>query len=564
MASLFGARRRRSPEDDGEDDRSGYGRAQRRRLSPEEDAASPEDAGPGAATGSSPGWLSGFVSGAKRVISSVLLFSSPEETGSGEEEEDDEDGNGLNSDENEDVPDTHGAIVPYSESKLAIEQMVMKETFTRDECDKMVELIKSRVTDSTFPEAREYGSPEEIPSRIAGIGHDFTGAWRSLSRDRNFTKSVPFSSMRPGSFSPGSPLQASPELCTAAVTEAKKWLEEKRQGLGLKPEDNGTCTLNTDMLSSGIDSDMGSPVDLAKSYMQSLPPWQSPFLGSQKFNTSSSKYSSSLSKVTTKEDYLSNFWGKLEESRRAHIGSSGGSVDAPKFWNYGSTSRLFENDTAIFSLGTDEKVGEPTKTNNGSEKVAATEPISGYSIPITPAEDRIDGIGEPVELAKDNGNASEIQPDKVAEGNNVSSTSNTKDATDHIGDVKAPTAEPNIGESHINSASEFRPKDAGPPIQARVNGSSKKTSVNGLVDQSKANSGLESSANDNPSCTNSSSVVPPTSNDLTESAAGAADVHSVENCTGINPEEPVKGASRQNVRRGGRKRVVRGPKGRGK
>ena len=35
------------------------------------------------------------------------------------------------SDENEDVPDTHGAIVPYSESKLAIEQMVMKETFTR-------------------------------------------------------------------------------------------------------------------------------------------------------------------------------------------------------------------------------------------------------------------------------------------------------------------------------------------------------------------------------------------------------------------------------------------------
>jgi hypothetical protein len=47
----------------------------------------------------------------------------------------------------------------------------------------------------------------------------------------------------------------------------------------------------------GIDSDMGSPVDLAKSYMQSLPPWQSPFLGSQKFNTSSSKYSSSLSKV---------------------------------------------------------------------------------------------------------------------------------------------------------------------------------------------------------------------------------------------------------------------------
>ncbi|CAN6236502.1 unnamed protein product [Urochloa humidicola] len=544
MASLFGARRRRSPEDDGEDDRSGDGRAQRRRLSPEEDAASPGEARVGAAAGSSPGWLSGFVSGARRVISSVMLFSSPEETGSGEEEEEDDDdeGNGLNSDENEDVLDAHGAIVPYSESKLAIEQMVMKETFTRGECDKMVELIKSRVINPTFSEAREYGSPEQIPSRNAGIGYDFTGSWRSL---------------RPGSFSPGSPLQASPELCTAAVTEAKKWLEEKRQGLGLKPEDNGTCTLNTDMLSSGIDSDMGSPVDLAKSYMQSLPPWQSPFLGSQKFNTSPSKYSSSLSKVTTKEDYLSNFWGKLEESRRAHIGSSGGSADAPKFWNYGSTSRLFENDTSIFSLG-DEKVCKPTKTTNGPEKVAATEPVSGCSIPITPTEVRIDGIVEPVDLTKDNGNAaeehhaaSEIQPDKVTEGNNVSSTGISKDAADHSGDVKAPTAEPNIGGSHSNSASESRPKDAGPPIQTRINGSTNRTSANGLLDQSNANSGLESSGNDDPSCTNSSSAVPRTSNDLIESAA----------VDSVNPEEPVKGASR--LRRG-RKRVVRGPKGRGK
>lgn len=91
MASLFGARRRRSPEDDGEDDRSGSGRAQRRRLSPEEAAASLAEMGPGAATGTSPGWLSGFVSGAKRVFSSVLLFSSPEETGSGEDEEEDDD-----------------------------------------------------------------------------------------------------------------------------------------------------------------------------------------------------------------------------------------------------------------------------------------------------------------------------------------------------------------------------------------------------------------------------------------------------------------------------------------
>lgn len=35
------------------------------------------------------------------------------------------------SDQNEDIHDTHGALVPYSESKLAIEEMVTKETFSR-------------------------------------------------------------------------------------------------------------------------------------------------------------------------------------------------------------------------------------------------------------------------------------------------------------------------------------------------------------------------------------------------------------------------------------------------
>jgi hypothetical protein len=78
MASLFGARRRRSPEDDGEDSDgsgSGPGRAKRRRLDPE---------------GGSPGWLSTFVSGARRVLSTVL-FSSSEEQVSEDEEEEEED-----------------------------------------------------------------------------------------------------------------------------------------------------------------------------------------------------------------------------------------------------------------------------------------------------------------------------------------------------------------------------------------------------------------------------------------------------------------------------------------
>uniref|UniRef100_A0A0E0H6X5 Uncharacterized protein n=1 Tax=Oryza nivara TaxID=4536 RepID=A0A0E0H6X5_ORYNI len=496
MASLFRARRRRSPEDDSEgEDGSASGRVTRRRLSPEEGALS-------------------------------LAEASASEAASGEEEEDD--------DEEDETEDNHGAIVSYNESKLAIEEM-------------------SRVTDAALPEAPEYGTPKEIPTRNTVVGNDFTGAWRSLSCHRNGTEPVPFSSIGSGSFSPGSPLHASPELLSAAVMEAKKWLEEKRQGLGSKPEDHGPCTLNTDMLNSGFESDMGSPVDLAKSYMQSLPPWQSPFLGSQKFKTppsaglhmydyeGKSKYSLPSSKVTTKEEYLSNFWENLEESRRSRLGSSGSSPDASKVRQYGSTSRLFENDTSIFSSGTDKKVDKPEQNNKGSDKVAGAEPANGHSSPIT---DKNHVFVDPVDPANDIGNvvkecnaASKVHIEEISQGNQMSSTSVTKDA-DHDGDVKAPVAEPEIHmESDINSASELRTKDTGPHIHASLNGSTKKTSANGLRDQSNANSGVESSGNDNPSCTNSSTGVPPTSNE-------------------VDPKPAY-------VRRG-RKRVVRGTRGRAK
>ena len=89
-------------------------------------------------------------------------------------------------------------------------------------------------------------------------------------------------------------------------------------------------------------------------------------------------------KVRRKEDCLSNFWEKMEESRRARIGSSGGSADGPKFWNYSSTSsRLFENDTSIFSLGAAENVGEPTKTNDGETSLHFWSP---FYFKITQAE----------------------------------------------------------------------------------------------------------------------------------------------------------------------------------
>jgi hypothetical protein len=70
-----------------------------------------------------------------------------------------------------------------------------------------------------------------------------------------------------------------------------------------------------------------------------------------------------------KEDYLSIFWANLEESRRAQKESFGGSADGSKFRHYGSTSRLFENGTSLFSLGTEEKVGELAQYDHGESSL---------------------------------------------------------------------------------------------------------------------------------------------------------------------------------------------------
>ncbi|VAH37651.1 hypothetical protein VPH35_023978 [Triticum aestivum] len=602
MASLFRARRRRSPEHEGDDgDGSGSGRGKRRRLSPEEGGLVPAEGG------RSPGWLSTIVTGAKRVISSVL-FSSSEEQASGDEEEEEEDGSEQDSDGNEDAHDNHGTIVSYRKSKLAIEEMVMKETFSRDECDKMVKLLQSRVTDSAFPEAYEHGTPKETPSRN---GHDFTGAWRSLNRNRNGPGSGPFLSTGPGNFSPGSPLRASPELCSAAVMEAKKWLEEKRQGLGSKPEDHGPCTLNTDVLNADLKSDKGSPVDLAKSYMQSLPPWQSPLLGSRRFKSppsggvhindeEGSKYFSS-SKVDTKEDFLSssNFWENFD-LRRDHIKFSE-TAEASKSRHHGSTSRLFDNGVSILSPGTRDEVGQNVQGYEGSDKVAAAEPANECSLPVSPTKDGNHGAVDSVDAApKESGNlvqechvASDVHPDEVPQGNAdevphgnpVPLTSAMEEAVDHSGDKSVP-AEPEIHEElHMNSTSESRAKDAAPhfrmslrslkkKVHTSLNGPTKKISANGLLDRSDGNSGIESSCNDNPSCTNSSSAVPPNNNEFINSAADAsadntvddgvrtvsekpADGKSVENGAGTDSVEPAKEDAKPTYVRRGRKRAAR-------
>uniref|UniRef100_A0A2P2LNV5 Uncharacterized protein LOC105130507 isoform X2 n=1 Tax=Rhizophora mucronata TaxID=61149 RepID=A0A2P2LNV5_RHIMU len=102
---------------------------------------------------------------------------------------------------------------------------------TREECNRLTDIIKSRVVD--FP---------------------ITGGAEGQRQD----------------------VDAS-DICNTAVIEAKKWLEEKKSGSNLKSKlEYETCTFNTAMLPRVTEVEAGSPVDLAKSYMRARPPWASP------------------------------------------------------------------------------------------------------------------------------------------------------------------------------------------------------------------------------------------------------------------------------------------------
>ncbi|EOY29206.1 Uncharacterized protein TCM_036812 isoform 3 [Theobroma cacao] len=78
------------------------------------------------------------------------------------------------------------------------------------------------------------------------------------------------------------------DLCSAAVMEARKWLEEKKLGSSSKSElDNETSARNPVTFTHGAEEETGSPVDVAKSYMRTRPPWASPSTKNIGFRSSS-------------------------------------------------------------------------------------------------------------------------------------------------------------------------------------------------------------------------------------------------------------------------------------
>lgn len=256
-------------------------------------------------------WFTGLVfPGASRMIYSgaTKLFSfmtDNNSSSSSSSSSDSEDGGSCDDDVGYDIPSEVGKskekdgttlemiksfrkesqlLLGKTEPKWVIEQLLMQETFSREECDKLIEIIKSRVVDCSIMEEGQITGLIETPSRRFGSD--------------------------------------TPDLCSKALMEAKNWLEEKKVGSSSKSG-------STVALQHLTKREVGSPVDMAKSYMQARPPWASPSLrrsGSRtpspmaidlfKEETPFSVGGNLLSSAQKRDTFSAGSWNIQEEIRR--------------------------------------------------------------------------------------------------------------------------------------------------------------------------------------------------------------------------------------------------------
>ncbi|XP_023536154.1 protein KAKU4-like [Cucurbita pepo subsp. pepo] len=268
-------------------------------------------------SGGNPSWISRFIlsptrtvaSSAGKLLSSAFVSdssSSSSDSDSGDDVEDD-----VRDENRAEAVKKNGTLAmdnllrkdfppEKKDSKHIIEQLLMQETFSRAERDKLFQIIESRVVECQTIKGEAAGRVTEISNR-------------AVDSD-----------------------DGRPAICSTAILEAKKWLNEKRLGLGstsMLKLDHGPCTLNSTNLPVVNDEEMGSPVDVAKSYMRARPPWASPStnnfdfkspspLGLQLFKEETSYLISgnplSSSKVK-RESPASGSWKIQEEIRRIRL-----------------------------------------------------------------------------------------------------------------------------------------------------------------------------------------------------------------------------------------------------
>ncbi|KAI3812534.1 hypothetical protein L1987_17244 [Smallanthus sonchifolius] len=247
----------------------------------------------------SPSWLTGLVSpakfvagGASKILSSIWnpkSWSAPSSTSSDSDLES-EDDSGDDENPSDGVIELSKKASQKRETLHLIEQLLVLEQLSREECDKLIELINSRVVDYSIREGADAG-----PSMI----HSGTNNETS-------------------------------DIHSQAIMEAKKWVAENKARSGLRSDlDNGMFALKSVMTPQVTEVEAGSPVDVAKSYMKARPPWASP-INHDNSLTSPSQLAADLLKERTpfssgggisfssaKRDYRSaGSWNIEDEIRR--------------------------------------------------------------------------------------------------------------------------------------------------------------------------------------------------------------------------------------------------------
>lgn len=222
-----------------------------------------------------PNWLSGLIYPAKMIASGagkILSFFGPSSSSSSSSGENDDE------DDGEEVEGRLNKVFSpssKSDNKRAIEQLVMHETFSREEGNELIKLVKSRIVN---------------------------GNGTIVLEDENAAN-----------------------MRTTAIMEARKWLQEKRSGSKKKLESEFDVTkLATP--SQITPKEKGSPVDMAKSYMHSRPAWASPSLKFTEVGSPSPLRVPRLMEETPKSalrsselkrgSLSSGSWNILEEIRR--------------------------------------------------------------------------------------------------------------------------------------------------------------------------------------------------------------------------------------------------------
>lgn len=385
------------------------------------------------------GWLSGLISGAGKLLTSVFLtdddyYSSSyysDSCSDFEFETDlDECGDASHRDgsvsnqpstESENVITERRSLDLPSKTKLSTEKLLQEESYSRDES-----FIQSRVVRPPMTE----NSKEEIDANFPNRNND-----EGTASPRN-NYSLGGNPCSPGYVNTFHTKSSADQTCTShttsmAVMEVKKWVDEKRLSSSSKSSPSyGPCFQNTDILYNESIIDGGLPVDEAKSYMQDLLKWRSPITTS--FGIPSTVGCKRIhikddSKDTVEETRsVRQRKEEMSSSRfcRTYVRSKKG-VEPGSFLNsLEASNRMGQVGSAIETVF-DDRTHDILSTSDSIANITNF-PVSNNGM-TTDGDDILTFSDNAVSMVKETKNVQKIKCKRTAKGSLVESASNTQD-----------------------------------------------------------------------------------------------------------------------------------------